>query len=179
MPGYRLEVPYLILIQPIRFPLFVIDFNGPAMASDAGEPPSLPVQFVRDEIGGRIREISLAMIDDQALLPKVMDVMGVDDSIRALAHGHGKRRGASCPRALRPRSAPPARSAGSARQHPRPACGVPRRPPRRRGESRARVAGPAGPMVCFRLESQARRFRATQRAPCLGSRRWKAPGLDA
>src|SRR5947208_12001052 len=77
MPGYRLEVPHLILIQPLRFAFFVIDFNGPAMASDAGEPPSLPVQFVRDEIGGRIREISLAMIDDQALLPKVMDVMGV------------------------------------------------------------------------------------------------------
>src|SRR5215471_15438089 len=76
MPGYRLEVPYLILIQPIRFPLFMIDFNGPAMASDAGEPSSLPIQLVRDEIGGRIREISLAMIDDQALLAKVMDVMG-------------------------------------------------------------------------------------------------------
>src|SRR6266699_2871450 len=77
MPGYRLEVPHLILIQPLRFAFFVIDFNGPAMASDAGEPPSLPVQLVRDEIGGRIRESSLAMIDDQALLAKVMDVMGV------------------------------------------------------------------------------------------------------
>ena len=75
MPGYRLEVPYLILIQPIRLPLFVIDFNGPAMASDTGDPPGLPLQLVTNEVSGRIGEISLAMIDDQTLLAKVMDVM--------------------------------------------------------------------------------------------------------
>jgi hypothetical protein len=42
------------------------------------------------------------------------------------------------------------------------------------------VAGPAGPVVCSRLESQARRFRAARWAPCIGPRRWEAPpGLDA
>jgi hypothetical protein len=46
MPGYRLEVPHLILIEPIRFALFMIDFNGPAMASDAGDPSGLPLQLV-------------------------------------------------------------------------------------------------------------------------------------
>src|SRR4029453_15506137 len=76
MPGYRLEVPYLILIQPIRFPLFVIDFNGPAMASDAGDPPGLPLQLVTNEVSGRLGKLSLAMMDDQAVLAKVMDVMG-------------------------------------------------------------------------------------------------------
>ena len=54
-PGYRLEVPHLIRIEPIRFPLFVIDFNGPAMASDAGDPPGLPLQLVTNEVSGRIR----------------------------------------------------------------------------------------------------------------------------
>jgi len=52
-----------------------------------------------------------------------------------------------------------------------PAGGAPRRPPRGCGDSRARVAGPAGPVVCSRLESQARRFRAARRAPCIGPQR--------
>jgi hypothetical protein len=76
MPRYRLEVPDLILIQPIRLPLCVIDFNGPAMASDAGDPPGLPWQLVTHEVHGRIGQISLTMINDQTLLAKVMDVMG-------------------------------------------------------------------------------------------------------
>src|SRR2546428_13211089 len=84
MPGYRLAVPHVILLQPRRFAFFVRDFNGPAMASDAGEPSSLPGPFVRDERGGRIRESSLAMIDDQALLPKVMAVMGVAVAVRGI-----------------------------------------------------------------------------------------------
>ena len=53
-PGYRLAGPSLLLLQPIRFPFFVIDFNGPAMASDAGDPPGLPLQLVTNEISGRI-----------------------------------------------------------------------------------------------------------------------------
>jgi hypothetical protein len=73
MPGYRLKVPYVILIEPIRFPLFVVDFNGPAMASDASAPPGLPLQLVRDEVSSCIGEISFAMIDDQTMLAKVMD----------------------------------------------------------------------------------------------------------
>jgi hypothetical protein len=31
---YRIEVPDLILIESLLFSLFVIDFNGPAMASN-------------------------------------------------------------------------------------------------------------------------------------------------
>jgi hypothetical protein len=41
------------------------------MASDAGDPPGLPLQLVTNEVSGRIGEISLAMIDDQTLLAKV------------------------------------------------------------------------------------------------------------
>ena len=51
MPGYRREVPHLRLIEPIRFALFVIDFNGLAMASDASDASGLPLQLVRDEVG--------------------------------------------------------------------------------------------------------------------------------
>lgn len=46
------------------------------MASDACDSPGLPLQLITDEVGGRIREISLPMIDDQSVLAKVMDVMG-------------------------------------------------------------------------------------------------------
>lgn len=84
MPGYRLKVPHVILIEPIRFALFMVDFNGPAMASDAGDPPGLPLQLVRDEVGSCIGEISLAMIDDQTMLAKVMDTMGLAVAIIGL-----------------------------------------------------------------------------------------------
>jgi hypothetical protein len=76
MPGYCLEVPHVILIEPIRFACFVIDFTGPAMASDAGDPPGLPLELVREARGSCIRESSLAVIDDHPLLAKVMDAMG-------------------------------------------------------------------------------------------------------
>jgi hypothetical protein len=33
----RLEVPQLILVQPFGFTLFMVNFNGPAMMSDAGD----------------------------------------------------------------------------------------------------------------------------------------------
>jgi hypothetical protein len=46
------------------------------MASDAGDPPGLPLQLVTHEVHGRIGQISLTMINDQTLLAKVMDVMG-------------------------------------------------------------------------------------------------------
>lgn len=52
MPGYGLKVPNLVLIEPIRFALFVIDFNGPAMTSDAGDPPSLPFQLITEVVNG-------------------------------------------------------------------------------------------------------------------------------
>ena len=54
MPVYRLKVPDLILIESISFALFVIDFNGPAVTSDARDARRLPVQFVRDKERGRI-----------------------------------------------------------------------------------------------------------------------------
>lgn len=44
----RLEVPQLILVQPFGLPLFMIDFNGPAVTSDAGDARRLPIQAVRD-----------------------------------------------------------------------------------------------------------------------------------
>ena len=84
MSGYRLKVPHLVLIEPIRFALFVIDLNGPAMASNTGDTPGLPVQLVGDEEGGGIGQVSLLVIDDQALLAKVMDAMGLAVTVIAL-----------------------------------------------------------------------------------------------
>jgi hypothetical protein len=49
-PGYRLEVPHVILIEPIRLALFVRDVNGPAMASDTRDPSGLPLPWVRDVV---------------------------------------------------------------------------------------------------------------------------------
>ena len=64
MPVYRLKVPDLILIESISFALFVIDFNGPAVASDARDPGGLPVQLVGDEEHGGIGKVGLAVVDD-------------------------------------------------------------------------------------------------------------------
>ena len=47
MPGYGLKVPHLILVQPLRLALFVIDFHGPAMATDARDTSRLPNQAIR------------------------------------------------------------------------------------------------------------------------------------
>jgi hypothetical protein len=48
------NVPDLILIESISVALFVIDFNGPAVASDARETVGLPVQVVGHQARGRI-----------------------------------------------------------------------------------------------------------------------------
>ena len=77
MSGYRLKVPHLILIESISFALFVIDFNGPAVASTTRDAVSVPVQFVGDAEHGRIRKVCLLVVHDEALLPKVMETMGV------------------------------------------------------------------------------------------------------
>ena len=77
MLGYRLKAPNLILIESIRFAFFVIDFNRPAMASDARDAPGLPGQDVGEKERGRIGKVGLLMIDDQPLLPKVMEAMGL------------------------------------------------------------------------------------------------------
>jgi hypothetical protein len=75
MPVDRVKVPALILIESISFARFVIDFNRPAVASDARHALGLPVQLVGPKEQSRIRKIRLAVIDDQAVLPNVMDTM--------------------------------------------------------------------------------------------------------
>jgi hypothetical protein len=77
MPGDRLKIPDLILIQSISFALFVIDGNGPAVTADARDAMSLPVQSSGEKERGRIRQVGLSVVDDSSLLPKVMDTMGV------------------------------------------------------------------------------------------------------
>lgn len=77
MPVYRLKVPDLILRKTIGFALFVIDFNGPAVASDAGDAFCLPVEAVGDEKRSFIRKVRLSVVDDQSLLAEVMDGMGM------------------------------------------------------------------------------------------------------
>jgi hypothetical protein len=85
MPISRVKVPDLILIESISFALFVIDFNGPAVASDARDALGLPVQFVGHQEHGVIRKVGLSVVDDQALLPKVLDAMGVAITVIGLA----------------------------------------------------------------------------------------------
>jgi hypothetical protein len=64
MAIYRLKVPDLILIEPLRFTLFVIDFNGPAVASNPGDTRGLPVQLVGDEESGGVGQVRPTMVDD-------------------------------------------------------------------------------------------------------------------
>jgi hypothetical protein len=78
------NVPDLILIESISVALFVIDFNGPAVASDARETVGLPVQVVGHQARGRIWEVGLAVVDDQAVRPKVMDAMSVTVTVLGL-----------------------------------------------------------------------------------------------
>jgi hypothetical protein len=85
MPIYRLKVPDLILLESISFALFVIDFNGPAVASDARNPLGLTVQLVGHQEHGGIRKVGLSVVDDQAWFPKVMDAMGVTVTVIGLA----------------------------------------------------------------------------------------------
>ena len=54
MPGYGLEVPHLILVQPLLLALLVIDFNGPAVAADARDTNGLPNQAIRVVEAGRV-----------------------------------------------------------------------------------------------------------------------------
>jgi hypothetical protein len=84
MPGYRRTVPPLRRIVPIRVPRFVIDFHGPAMASDAGDPCGLPRQLVRDAVGRGSGERNLARLDDQTRRPNVMEARGLAIAVSAL-----------------------------------------------------------------------------------------------
>ena len=61
------KVPQLILIQPFRLAFLVIDFNGPAVATDARDACGLPNQAVADVKDGVVRQIRLVMVDYQAL----------------------------------------------------------------------------------------------------------------
>jgi hypothetical protein len=84
MPVYRVKVPNLILIESLSFALFVLDFNGPAVASDARDPLGVPVQSVGHQAHRGIRKVGLSVVDDQALLPKVMDVMSMTVTVIGL-----------------------------------------------------------------------------------------------
>ncbi len=53
------EVPELIPIQPFRLPFLVIDFNGPAVAPNPGDPRRLPDQAIADEKNGRVGQVRL------------------------------------------------------------------------------------------------------------------------
>ena len=64
MPGYRGKVPDLILIEALRFAFFVLDFNGPTVATDTRDAGGLPVQLVGDEEPGTIGEVGWAVVDD-------------------------------------------------------------------------------------------------------------------
>jgi hypothetical protein len=65
-----LEVPQLIPVPPFGLPLFVIEFNGPAVASDASDTRRLPPQAVGDVEDRAIAPVRLAMVDDQTLPAK-------------------------------------------------------------------------------------------------------------
>ncbi len=67
------KAPHLILVQPFRFAFLVIDFNGPAMAANASDAFCLPTEAVADEIGRIVRQVRLAMVDDQALFAIVLE----------------------------------------------------------------------------------------------------------
>jgi len=75
MPLNGAEVPQLILIQPFGLAFLVVDFNGPAMASNASDAWRLPYQTVADEKDGIVCQIRLAMVDDQALFAEAVDVV--------------------------------------------------------------------------------------------------------
>ena len=75
MPLDGAEVPQLILVQPFGLAFLVVDFNGPAMAPNAGDARGLPHQAVADVEDGIVRQIRLTMVDDQALFTEAVDVV--------------------------------------------------------------------------------------------------------
>lgn len=85
MPIDRVKVPDLRRIESISFARFGIDFNGPAVASDARDPVGLPGQLVGHQERGGLRQVGRSVGDDQAWLPTVMDAMGVAITVRGLA----------------------------------------------------------------------------------------------
>src|SRR3990172_291435 len=75
MPLDGAEAPQLILVQPFVLAFLVIDFHRPAVAANTGDAGRMPKQAVADEKGRVVREVSLAIVDDQALFTKVVDLM--------------------------------------------------------------------------------------------------------
>src|SRR5512140_1612089 len=69
----RLKVPQLILVQPFCLSLFMIDFNGPAMASDARQPRALPRELIANVVSRAVTQIRVVIVDDQTLSPKRLD----------------------------------------------------------------------------------------------------------
>ena len=77
MPLNGVEIPQLILVQSFGLTFLVIDFNGPAMASDASDAVGLPEQTVTGVESWIVREVSLGVIDHQALFAKAMNLVGL------------------------------------------------------------------------------------------------------
>ena len=71
------EAPHLILVQPFGLAFFVIDFNRPAMTANAGDALCPPDQTVADVEGRFVLQVSLTMVNDQALFAKAWNLMGV------------------------------------------------------------------------------------------------------
>src|SRR5271157_984733 len=78
------KVPELILIQPFSLAFFVIDFDGPAVASNAGNTRRLPNEAIADEKNGIIGKVSPTMVDNQALFAVVVKVVGVTVAVVGL-----------------------------------------------------------------------------------------------
>jgi len=76
-PSARLNVPDLRLIESISVALCMVDGNGPAVASDTGDPRGWPVQLMGHQAHGRIRTVGLSVRDDHSWFPNVMEAMGV------------------------------------------------------------------------------------------------------
>lgn len=77
LPGYRVKVPHRIRIEALSLALFVRDCNGPAGASDARAPRGVPVQCMGQPAHRGSRKVGLSVSDDQAVLPNVMEVLGM------------------------------------------------------------------------------------------------------
>src|SRR3990172_12294722 len=69
------EIPQLILIQPFGLAFLVIDFNGPAMASNTRDACRLPDQTVTHEKCRGVRQIRLTIVNDQTLFAIIMNVV--------------------------------------------------------------------------------------------------------
>jgi hypothetical protein len=64
MPGDRFAVPHLRRSEALRVALCMIDFNGPAMASEPRYPGGLPGQAIGDVEPGRIRQVGRTGVAD-------------------------------------------------------------------------------------------------------------------